>query len=111
MNYVCIDKNTMEPKGFTRVSKENLSEWEKDSIMIEVDESYADKQSYEIKYENGKVRLATQEEIDDYLTQEEQEQKQVVQMRRKQEFLEMLSDTDIKNKISTIQIIPSGIKI
>lgn len=108
MLYVCLDKITKEPKGITSVREENLSDWEKDFIMIEADESYRGKQGYEIKYENGKLRFATQQEIEDVLAQRKQEQEQIVQTRKKQEFLELLDDVDIKNKISIIQIVPSG---
>jgi len=82
--YVAIKDN--EPQGVTTVSKDTLSNWEKYYTMIEVDDSFTDKQFYEIKYDGSEVRLATQQEIDEHLQQQEQAQK----LKKKQEAMEIL---------------------
>lgn len=67
--YVAIDGTN--PKGVTSVKDEYLKDWEKDYTMIKVSEEYRGKHGWEIKYDGVKVRLATQQERDDYLNQQE----------------------------------------
>ncbi len=71
MTYVTLDKNTKEPQGFASIHYKDIKDWEERFDLVEVDDSYRSKQGYEIKYENGKVRLATQQEIDAYKQQQE----------------------------------------
>lgn len=72
MIYVCLDKVTKQPKGMVQIDNLKVKdEWDKTHILIEVDDSFIGKLSYEIKYENDKVRLATQVEIDIYKAQED----------------------------------------
>jgi len=54
--------------GVMHADSKALIEWEKKHTMVEVDYSYRGKQHYEMKYKNKKIQLATQIEIDGYLS-------------------------------------------
>lgn len=64
--YVALDKSTGEAKRFVDIDEKVIGDWAKNFIMIEADESYRGKEGYEIKFENQKLRFATQIEIDTY---------------------------------------------
>ena len=64
--YVVIDEQTNEVRGTADVRPDYIGNWEKNYTMIKGDEIYRGKQPYEIKYEDGKLRFATQQEIDEY---------------------------------------------
>jgi hypothetical protein len=64
--YVCIDKETGKCLGTVNVNPEYISEWNNKYTMKLVDESFNGKQGYEIKIENGKARIATDKEVQDY---------------------------------------------
>ena len=64
--YVCLDKETGEPKGMVDIKPENVGDWAKKFTMKLVDESYRGKAGYEIKVNGGKIRHATEIEISDY---------------------------------------------
>lgn len=57
--------------------------------MEEANESFRGKHGNEIKFENGKTRLATKQEIDDYNAQQEQ----LTSARKKQDALDTLGIT------------------
>ncbi len=61
--YVAIDKESGQVNGTVEVLPENIGEWAKDFTMKEADESFRGKNGYEIKFEKGKLRPATKEEI------------------------------------------------
>ena len=97
--YVLRSKTTGEPQGTASISDEAISDWAEKFIIVEADSSYRGKHKYEIKYENGELRHATQEEIDTYLQEKEQEQEDAIDAKKKQEFLDLLEDIDIIDKI------------
>lgn len=101
--YVLLDKLTDAPKGTASIADSDISDWSKKSTLIEADESYRGKQPYEVKYENGKLRHATTQEISDYLAQQEQEQETMIKAKKKQELLSLLDDADIKTKVKNIK--------
>lgn len=61
--YVCLDKSTGEPKGMTDIDEKTIGDWAKKFVMVEADESYRGKSGSEIKYEDQKLRHATEAEI------------------------------------------------
>lgn len=61
--YVCIDKKTDEVKGTVDILEKNFNEWSKNFIMVEADENYRGKKSYEIDYGNGKISLSSKGDI------------------------------------------------
>lgn len=74
MLYICLDKITNEPKGTVIIENPEVKkEWDKTHMLVEAEEEFAGKQPYEMKYENGKARLATQAEIDIYTAAKNQE--------------------------------------
>ena len=101
--YCLFDKETGEGHGATSIREDYVPDWAKKFILKEADKSYKGKKGYEIKMESGKLRHATQEEIDFYLAQKEQEQQNAINAKKKQEFLEWLSDEDVKTKIKDIK--------
>ena len=87
-NYVVLEGNKV--RGTARVKDNHLPTWEKDFTMIKTDK-FVGKHSWEIKYENGKLRPATQQEIDDYFALKEAEK----QNKKKQAALDALGLTEI----------------
>ena len=102
-NYVVFDKQTGELMGTASVSDKHLLEWTQKNILIEVDNTYKGKQSYEIKYEDGKVRHATEQEVTDYKALQVQEKQAIVDAKEKAKFLKWLDDEDVKNKVKGIK--------
>ena len=101
MTYVTLDKNTKEPQGFASIHYKDIKDWEERFDLVEVDDSYRSKQGYEIKYENGKVRHATKQEIEAYETQLEQQQKAKV----KEQVMETLGITQENiDKLKTLSV-------
>ena len=96
---VLRDKLTGEPVGTASISDEAISDWAKNFILVEADESYCGKHGHEIKYENGELRHATAQEISNYLAQQEQEQENAIKAKKKQELLDLLEDIDVIDKI------------
>lgn len=72
--YVALSKQDGSPSGMVDINEKNVGDWSKKFIMIEADESYRGLQSYEIKYEDQKLRKATQAEINAYLNAQTAEQ-------------------------------------
>ena len=101
--YVLRDKLTGSPVGVASISEKHISDWAKKFILTEADETYKGKQSYEMKYESGKLRHATTQEISDYLTAQEQEQQNIISAKEKKKFLKWLEDDDVKTKIKNIK--------
>lgn len=103
--YVLRDQLTGEPQGAASISDKAINDWAINYILEIPDnpEDFRGKRGYEMKFENGKTRLATQSEIDTYLAQQEQEQQNAVNAKKKQEFLDWLEDEDIKTKIKDIK--------
>ena len=97
--YAVRDKLTGEPRGITSISDTYVNDWAKDFILTEVDESYQGKQHYELRYEGGAMRKATQQEIDVYKAQKETDKEAILI----QKFLDKLDDDDIKQKIKDIK--------
>jgi hypothetical protein len=64
--YVCLDKETGEPKGMVDIKPDTIGDWAKKFTMKQTDESYRGKAGHEIKIEDGKIRHATETEIADY---------------------------------------------
>ena len=89
--YVALDGN--DPKGVTSVKDKYLSDWEKDYTMIKVGEEYRGKNGYEIKYDGSKLRLATQQEIDNHLNQ--------VEVQARENYLK-----DLKKDMSDANLMP-----
>jgi len=90
--YVTLHKITGKPQGTVSIADEIVADWAENFILVEADESYRGKQGYKIKYETEILRHATQEEIDAYLDS-------IKPKTKKEQFLEMLNDEDIVNKI------------
>ncbi len=103
--YVAFDRETGEIKGVTSVSEEHVLDWTKKCILRKPDnpEEFRGKHRWEIRYEDGKLRLATEQEIADYLALREQEQQQAVEAKEKQKFLDWLEDEDVETKIKEIK--------
>ena len=101
--YVTINKTTGEPAGFANISSKAVADWAKKHILVEADESYRGKHGWEIKYENGNLRHATEQEIANYHAQKEQEAEQAAAARKKQDLSNLLDDEDIKTKIKNIK--------
>ncbi len=68
--YAVIEGGT--PKGVSWQTDKTLINMQKKYTMIKVGQEFVGKQRYEIKYDGSKVRLATQQEIDDFIQQQEQ---------------------------------------
>jgi len=85
--YVVLDGTT--PKGTISASGRILKDWRKDFTLISVGEEFRGKSHYEIKYSGGKVRLATQQEIDTY----KQQLKATQEATKKQNALDILGLT------------------
>lgn len=94
--YVLRDKLTGEPKGTVSISDKHINDWAKDYILMEASKEYRGKQSHEIKYENGELRLATEQEINDYLDS-------IKPPTEKEMLLGMLEDEDVQTKIKEIK--------
>ena|SRR3990167_10938447 len=88
--YVVVDKDTGILKGTVEISDEAISEWTKKYTVKEAGEDFRGKHPHEIKIENGKTRHATNEEIDTYNQQTENETKSA----RKKKALEDLGLTN-----------------
>jgi len=88
--YVCLDKQTGEPKGTTDLDPKNISQWASQYTMIIADESYRGLKGYEIKYENQTLRKATPQEIAQY----EEEQEALLEADSKEKALKTLGLTD-----------------
>ena len=102
--YCLFDKNTGEGKGTVSIKEDYVSDWAKNFILKKApDNSYKGKKGHEIKLEGGKLRLATEQEISDFLAAQEQEQQNVINAKEKQKFLDWLDDEDIKTKIKDIK--------
>ena len=101
--YVLRDKLTGKPTGTASISDKNIKNWAEDFILMEASKEYRGKQSHEIKYENGELRLATQEEIDDYLLQKQQESDDLQKAKDIEKLIELLNEKDIKDKIKDIK--------
>lgn len=102
--YVTFSRETGEIMGTASISDEGVLEWTKKHILKKADESYRGKQPYEIKYEDGVLRLATQEEIDTYKTDIKAEKDQVINDKEKEKFLKWLDNVDVKTKIKNIKV-------
>ena len=74
MLYVIQEKVGKAIKGTVDVAVGALPEWEKKFIMTPKDESFRGKSHYEIKKQGNNIRLATQQEIDDYKQTQKQSQ-------------------------------------
>jgi len=88
--YAVFDKETGECKGTIDINPENISEIAKTYTMKKADESFRGKQEYEIRLENKKLRLATEEEIKNYFNEKERIAKTV----KRKELLEELGITE-----------------
>jgi hypothetical protein len=64
--YVCFDKETGDAVGMVDIKPDTVGDWAKTYVMKEADESYRGKQGHEMKFENKKLRLATEKEIADH---------------------------------------------
>ena len=95
--YVPIENN--EPLGVVSVRDESLPLWEARYLMKKVGEEYRGKQKYEIKYDGGLIREATQTEIDAHLWTVEQERESIEILK----WLDKLEDPTIKEKIKKIK--------
>ena len=94
--YAVFDKESGECKGVNDIKEDYVPDWAKNYILKIADESYRGKPHYEVKLENGNLRLATQQEIDDYLDS-------VKPPTEKEKLLTLLEDEDIKTKIKNIK--------
>lgn len=92
MVYACIDKITNKPIGMIRAN--SIEKLEERYIVVKVNESFGVRQHYEIKYEDGKVRAATQQEIDDFLAQQEMEAEIVIRAKTRETTLKALAVTE-----------------
>lgn len=88
--YVAIDKETGQVVGSTDVQPESIGEWNKTYTMKKTDESFRGKQGFEIKFENKKLRLATEKEIEDYLKEKEK----AARVNKRKQLLEDLGMTE-----------------
>lgn len=88
--YVPIDMETGEMRGTVDVQADNIGEWSKSYTMKIADEKFRGKQGYEIKMDKGKLRLATKEEIEEYLLKAKQENLKI----RKKIILDELGVTE-----------------
>ena len=94
--YAVFDKETGECRGAVDIKEDYVPDWAKKFILKQADESYRGKQHYEVKLENGSLRLATQQEIDDHLDS-------IKPPTEKEKLLALLEDEDIKTKIKNIK--------
>ena len=108
MLYVLLDKETDAPLGAVDISSAELSNYQSKYTIIEANETFRGKLSYEIKYENEEIRLATQQEIDTYLANDAS----TTATQRKNELKSQVLDalgldeadlTTLKNMIETEQ--------
>ena len=100
--YVLLDKLTGEVKGTASISDDHIADWAKNFIIREGGEEYRGKKHYEIKFEDGKVRHATQQEIADYLTEKELEKQQTQEAIEIEKLLKLLDNESVKTKIKDI---------
>lgn len=63
--YAAIDKESGIVQGTVDVNPDSIGEWAKTYTMKQVDESYRGLKGEEVKFEKGKIRKATKEEIAD----------------------------------------------
>lgn len=76
MIYVSRDKTTGKPQGTAEIDDPKvLADWRQKLIMEKVDDSFRGKNSFEIVFENGKSRHATQQEIDAHWQKHDQDKK------------------------------------
>ena len=61
--YVAIGKETGICQGTVDVQPDSIGDWAKIYTMKKADESYRGLKGYEVKFEKGKLRKATKEEI------------------------------------------------
>lgn len=101
--YAVFDKETGKSLGVSDIQEKALLDWSQKHVIRKVGKEFRGKQSYEIKYQNGKVRLATKKEVSDYLAQKEQEKQTAIDAKKKQEFLKWLDDVDVKTKVKNIK--------
>lgn len=73
MLYAIVDKNTNEPLGTLEICSDEIEDYSKNYKIFEVDKSFRGKFGYEIKYEDDTVRLATEEEKQNYLSSRDSE--------------------------------------
>lgn len=88
--------------GTVAIKDEALPEWEKDYEMIPASLEFVGKHHYELRYENNEVRLATEQEINDYYAQLEQEKENF----EIQKLLSKLDKKEIQDKIKAIKKMP-----
>ena len=89
--YVLRNKQTGEPMGGAELRQDAVSAWEK-GFIVEKNEAFRGKQPYEMKYDGGKLRLATKAELDTY----RDSLKQQADSANKQELLRILGVTEAK---------------
>ena len=89
MIYVKLKKGTNEVLGTVSVSPLVLNDWEKDYTMIPAGEDYRGKSKIEITSDAGKLRFATQQEIDAH----KQSMEQATRVDKKEEALAALGLT------------------
>jgi len=101
--YCLFDKTTGEGKGTASIKEDYVSDWAKDFILKEADESYRGKHGHEIKLENGKLRKSTEQEIAAY----EHAQEQASEAAQKQRVLDILGlNTEDITKIKQLEVQP-----
>ena len=99
--YVTLSKTTGEPQGTVNINEKAVADWAESFILVEAGKEYQGKHGYEMKYENQELRLATQEEIDEYLISIEPPTDEEVFMERLNNALD--NDEEIKTKIKELK--------
>jgi len=98
-----FNRETGDIKGTASIADEDILDWTKKNVLKKADDSYRGKESYEIKYEDGKVRHATEQEVTDYKALQVQDKQAIVDAKEKAKFLKWLDDEDVKNKVKGIK--------
>ena len=101
--YVVFNRETGDIKGTASIADEDILDWTKKNVLKKADDSYRGKESYEIKYEDGKVRHSTEQEVTDYKALQVQDKQAIVDAKEKAKFLKWLDDEDVKNKVKGIK--------
>lgn len=101
--YALFNKETGEGHGTVSINENYVADWAQKYILKLAGEEYRGKKGYEVKLEGGVLRLATQQEIDDYLAAQEQAQEDATFAKEKAKFLGWLDDEDVKTKVKDIK--------
>ena len=100
--YICLDKESGDVRGMVDIKPDTVGDWAKNFTMKEADESYRGKQGHEMRFENKKLRMATDKEITDY--KKEIDDKAKIDSRKS--ALEMIGITE--KDIEKLKKLPEG---